>query len=391
LQQSEKNRAENIMIVDMVRNDLGRVAQAGSVSVPQLFALEQYPTLWQMTSTVRCSTKASVPEIFRALFPAASITGAPKVRTMQIIHQLETSPRRIYTGAIGFIAPRRQAQFNVAIRTVLVDKLRQRAEYGVGGGIVWDSTPAAELAECATKAKVLTANTPGFALLETMLWSPGQGYFLLDGHLCRLSESAEYFSRRIDLDEIKHRLAELSRCLSLERAPRHRVRLQVNSRGEIFLESHPQNPLPSPYRLTLAEQPLNSADVFLYHKTTHRQLYENPKPPDCEDVLFWNERRELTESTIANLVIEKQGHWLTPPLSCGLLPGVYRSFLLQEKKVKEETIRLQDLTPECQIYLVNSLRGMWPARLNRPTESDDNRFATADRAGRARAFFADRM
>ena len=179
---SEKNRAENIMIVDMVRNDMGQIADAGSVGVKHLFTAEKYPTLWQMTSTVTCRTKQSVSEIFRALFPAASITGAPKVRTMQIIAELETQPRRIYTGAIGFIAPGREAQFSVAIRTVLADRGTHKGEYGVGGGIVWDSIAEQEFEECRTKAKVLAAPIPEFDLLETLLWTPAAGFALREEH-----------------------------------------------------------------------------------------------------------------------------------------------------------------------------------------------------------------
>ncbi len=192
------------MIVDMMRNDIGRIARAGSVRVSDLFRVERYPTLWQMTSCVSAETLASVAEIFAAMFPCASVTGAPKASTMRIIAETETAPRRIYTGSIGLIAPGRRARFNVAIRTVLVDKERQQAEYGVGGGVVWDSTPDGEYRECMLKARILTARRPEFSLLESMLWTPdvgqianlsswqignlphGGGYWLLDEHLQRL-------------------------------------------------------------------------------------------------------------------------------------------------------------------------------------------------------------
>ena len=181
------------MIVDMMRNDLGRIAQVGSVQVSDLFRVERYPTLWQMTSCVSAETGAGLAEIFAALFPCASITGAPKPSTMRIIAQTETAPRRIYTGSIGLIAPGAQAQFNVAIRTVLIDKARREAEYGVGGGVVWDSTPHGEYDECLLKARILAPDAPEFSLLETLLWTPGEGYFCLDEHLRRLRQSAEYF------------------------------------------------------------------------------------------------------------------------------------------------------------------------------------------------------
>jgi para-aminobenzoate synthetase/4-amino-4-deoxychorismate lyase len=194
LRGSEKNRAENVMIVDMLRNDLGRVAEVGSVRVPRLFEVERYPTVWQMTSTVTAETGVSTADLLAALFPCASITGAPKTRTTQIIAELEGEPRRIYTGLLGYFGPEQRAQFNVAIRTVLVDRAKGQAEYGVGGGIVWDSIAADEYEECRHKARVLSDPRPHFALFETLLWSPeAGGYWLLDYHLRRLERSAEYF------------------------------------------------------------------------------------------------------------------------------------------------------------------------------------------------------
>ncbi len=194
---SAKDRAENLMIADMVRNDMGRVAVTGSVHVPRLFTVEQFSTVWQMTSTVRAKTHASVADIFNALFPPSSITGAPKTRTMQIIADLESSPRRIYTGAIGFIAPGRRAQFSVAIRTLLINRPEQRAEYGIGGGIVWDSQPGSELEESRIKARILHRPPAAFDLLETILWTPERGFWLLPYHLRRLRQSAQYFGFKL--------------------------------------------------------------------------------------------------------------------------------------------------------------------------------------------------
>ncbi|HEY5910227.1 MAG TPA: aminodeoxychorismate synthase component I [Verrucomicrobiae bacterium] len=354
---SEKNRAENIMIVDMVRNDMGQIADVGSVGVKHLFTAEKYPTLWQMTSTVTCRTKQSVSEIFRALFPAASITGAPKVRTMQIIAELETQPRRIYTGAIGFIAPGREAQFSVAIRTVLADRGTHKGEYGVGGGIVWDSIAEQEFEECRTKAKVLAAPIPEFDLLETLLWTPAGGFALREEHLGRLADSAAYFSFLLSLDEVRERLDVLAS--SLPRLPQ-RVRLLLSAAGEVTLEPQPLALLPQPYRVTLARTPVNSHDVSLYHKTTQREVYDRAFAGrgTSADVLLWNERRELTESTLANLVVEIEGRLLTPPLECGLLPGVYRKTLLDQRRVREGIVRVEDLARCGRIYLVNSVRGM---------------------------------
>lgn len=360
LQTSEKNRAENLMIVDMVRNDLARVAKLGTVHVPHLFAVEQYPTLWQMTSDVWCQTEANLSEIFQALFPPASITGAPKARTMQIITELESTPRRIYTGTIGFILPHQTAdfrsQFNVAIRTVLIDKRNQQAEYGIGSGVVWDSQIAEEFNECYTKARVLTEVPIEFSLLETLLWLPNQGYFLLDFHLTRLQESAIYFAFKLDRDHIQQELQRLALTLP---ASTHKVRLLLSRQGKIACEVSPISlNVEHPVRVQLAQKPIDSTNVFLYHKTTHRQIYEQFKQehPQADDVLLWNEKGELTESCIANLVVELDGNWYTPPVECGLLAGTFRRWLLEQGKVKERIIRVEELSQCSRVFLVNSVR-----------------------------------
>jgi para-aminobenzoate synthetase/4-amino-4-deoxychorismate lyase len=353
LYHSGKNRAENVMIVDMVRNDLGRIARVGSVRVPKLFEVEKYRTVWQMTSTVECETPASLTEIFAALFPAASITGAPKSRTMQIIRELENSPRRIYTGTLGYIAPHRRAQFNVAIRTFLLEKRSGRVEYGLGGGIVWDSEQRDEMQEAYTKAKILTETPPDFSLLETLLWTPEGGFALLERHLERLKESAAYFDFPFDEVEIREKFSRIR-----AETPQ-RVRLLLDAEGGISLERSALNPLPAPYRVKVAEQPVASNHALLYHKTTHRAVYEAARLPDCDDVLLWNERGELTESTIANLVVEKAGQLLTPPVECGLLPGTARAQWLAEGRLREAVLRVEELAECDKIFLLNSVRGMW--------------------------------
>jgi para-aminobenzoate synthetase / 4-amino-4-deoxychorismate lyase len=362
LQQSEKNRAENIMIVDMMRNDLGRIARSGSISVPHLFEIERYRTLFQMTSTVSALTDASLPEIFRALFPCSSVTGAPKVRTMQIIAELEKSPRGIYTGAIGFMAPGRKARFNVAIRTVHVDKKAGLAEYGIGSGIVWDSDTRDEYDECLIKGAVLTTPSPEFSLLETLLWTEAGEYFLLEEHLLRLRNSAEYFGFRIDAQEIQRQLLEGARAFDT----RTRVRLLVDEDGVVRIEHAPLVSHQRVWRVALANKPVDSADRFLYHKTTNRIVYDEARAefPEHDDVILWNARREVTESSIANVVIRRGGRLITPPVECGLLPGVYRKHLLEKGRIHEGRITVDDLALADAIFLLNSVRGWIPCRLS---------------------------
>jgi len=357
----EKNLAENLMIVDMVRNDLGRVARTGSVCVPKLFQVEKYPTVWQMTTTVMARSAAGLPELMGALFPAASITGAPKVRTMQIIAELESEPRGIYTGAIGYYAPGRRAQFNVAIRTLRLDKRTSRAEYGVGGGIVWDSQAEDEWEETRTKARLLSERPEPFDLLETLRWTPVEGWFLLEQHLARLAASAEYFAYPFDRARL---LTELERVARAAGGTAQRLRLRLARDGALTLEAQPLPNTPNPAVIALAKTPVQSGDRFLYHKTTRRERYQQAlaERPPYADVLLWNERGELTESTIANLVVELEGRMVTPALACGLLPGTYRAWLLETGQAAEAVLRAEDLARCSAIYLANSVRGMWPVR-----------------------------
>lgn len=354
LRNSEKNRAENVMIVDMIRNDMGRVSQIGSVHVPCLFDVERYPTVWQMTSTVRSRTKASIPEIIAALFPCGSITGAPKVSTMNIIADLESSPRGIYTGSIGYIAPGRTAQFNVAIRTVVVNKQKGEAEYGVGGGIVWDSSTRDEYQECQAKARILTERRPEFKLLESILWTPSDGFFLFEEHLGRLADSGEYFGFAIEIDEIRK---ELERIVSSFPQRASKIRLTVNRLGELDIEGIPVE-FPEAVQIAIATNPIHRDDVFLYHKTTHRHVYDNARRGhiDCDDVLLWNEKGEVTETTTANVVLESKGELFTPPISCGLLPGTFRKSLHAKGVIEERVIAVAELEEYDSLYLINSVR-----------------------------------
>ncbi|MFN7018246.1 MAG: aminodeoxychorismate synthase component I [Fimbriimonadales bacterium] len=371
---SEKNRAENLMIVDMVRNDLGRIAKTGSVRVPKLFDTERYATLWQMTSTVEAQTNAPLSEIFRALFPAASITGAPKIRATQIIHELETTPRGVYTGAVGVIFPNRRAQFNVAIRTIHYCRAMGQLEYGVGSGVVWDSEVQDEYQECLTKAQVILRPRPEFELLETMLWRAGHGYFLLEKHLQRLRRSAEYFGFDVDLETVRKRLdfpCGDDSLGPLAKQGRVRCRLMVNRWGEVRVEYAPLEPKPRLWRVVLASKPTDPNDVFLYHKTTYRKVYDQARAacPYGDDVLLWNPRGEITESTVANVVVQLQGRLYTPPVSCGLLGGVYREHLLERGIIQERVITIDELHQAEAIYLINSVRGWVRAVFTRDVAS----------------------
>ena len=363
LRDSAKNRAENVMIVDMVRNDLGRIADPATVRVVRLWDLEKYPSVYQLTSTIEAQTESSVEEIFTALFPCASITGAPKIRAMEIIRYLETEPRGVYTGAIGFIGPGRRARFNVAIRTVQIDPRARRATYGTGGGIVWDSVAAEEWQECRTKALVLKSPPPEFQLLETLRWDPDEGFFLLDRHLARLQASAEYFDYPFDLQTAAQQLAEYAECLS--RQPL-RARLLLDSRGELQIETDPLNHEPGPWRLALAIEPIDTTDPFLFHKTTHRQAYRHHQDrfPHHQDVLLWNERREITESTLANVVVRFAERLLTPPLESGLLAGTFRAELLERGEIVPAVIHLEDLRSADEILLINSVREWIPTQFD---------------------------
>jgi para-aminobenzoate synthetase/4-amino-4-deoxychorismate lyase len=360
---SEKERAENLMILDMARNDLGHVAKTGTVSVPAFLTAEKYPTVWQLTSTVRVRTDASIREILQASFPPASITGAPKKRAMEIIREVESTPRKLYTGAIGYIAPGRRAQFNVAIRTLVTDRETEKSEYGTGGGITADSSPRAEFEEALVKTKVVRGRLPEFDLLETILWEPGSGYALLEEHLLRLSRSADYFGYALDCDAVRRKLEAVAQTL---RETPQRLRMLASRIGGTEITA---NPLPADFRgfgdLTLARNPVDSRNVFLYHKTTCRRAYEGAlaASPGSPDVLLHNERGELTESTIANIAVELQGVLYTPPVRCGLLAGTLRGKMLEEGTLHERVLTLDDVVKTGKVYLLNSVRGLHEVRV----------------------------
>ncbi len=362
LLRSQKDRAENAMIVDMMRNDLGRVARAGSVRVASRFDAEAYPSVWQLTSTVTARTDAPFAELLAALFPCASVTGAPKVRTMEIIRELETSPRGIYTGCIGTVGPGRAARFSVAIRTAHIRRDAGSVSYGTGGGIVWDSEPAEEWRECVLKSQILSSGWAPFRLLETIRWTRARGFFLLEGHLRRLRGSAVRFGFPFPEKEIRRTLAEAARGFD---ARPMRLRLLLDPDDGPSVEAVPFAPeRPRPVRrLALAGDAVDPDDVFLYHKTTRRETYERARAehPEADDVILRNPDGRLTETTIANLVVKLDSRLLTPPVSDGLLAGVFRQALLDRGRITEASLTPDDLAHAEGLWCVNALRGWMPA------------------------------
>ncbi|MDY0329938.1 MAG: chorismate-binding protein [Thiomonas sp.] len=401
-----KNRAENLMILDLLRNDLGRLAVPGSVRVPERFSVEPYPTVWQMTSSVQATLDERAgprcwAEILAALFPCGSVTGAPKRMSMEIIRALEDGPRGLYTGAIGFIDPRDaasgpQAVFSVPIRTLEVEDRLQTAgqaagtrafRLGIGSGVVIDSDPAAEWQECWDKLRFVTAHDPGFGLIETFaaVW-PAQTE-RIERHLARLARSAAFFGFACDLPALREALAQAHRglcwsqpaaplagadpwqaaCAALAPAP-WRTRLVLRKSGAFEVDVQPLPLAPQqPVRLLFAADTLNSADVFLRHKTTHRARYDAAwraaEAQGAFDQIFCNERGELCEGARSTLLLRIDGAWCTPALQCGLLPGVARQVLLDSGAVRERVLLRDALWHAEAVALVNSLRGVLAAQL----------------------------
>jgi para-aminobenzoate synthetase/4-amino-4-deoxychorismate lyase len=368
LSSSSKERAENVMIVDMVRNDLSRVALDHSVHVPYLCQVERFPGIFQMVSEVHASTKASLVDVVAALFPSASITGAPKARTMEIIRLCESSPRGLYTGSLGIISPDDRAWFNVAIRTAVVDQSTGTAEYGVGSGVVWDSECHQEYRECLLKAQVIERGQVRPALFETLLWKSKEGYWLLDYHLERLAQSALFFGYTFNKARVRQRMEDAIAASAIERCAAHdalRVKIILDSLGALATEVTPISVTVTPYRVALAKEYIRSDDLRLFHKTTDRSIYEGAVPiiPGVDDVLLWNERGEVTESRIANLIVSLNGKLFTPPVSSGVLPGCLRRDLLERGEVSERVITIAEIGSIDEVYLANSLRGVWKVEL----------------------------
>jgi para-aminobenzoate synthetase/4-amino-4-deoxychorismate lyase len=369
LRTSEKERAENLMIVDLLRNDLGRVATLGSVRVPRLFELHALPTVWQMTSTVTAVSRPglSLAEVFTALFPCGSVTGAPKVRAMQIIAELEPKARGWYCGALGLVQPGGVATFNVPIRTVEWQGGGQGSalQCGIGSAITLDSEAPAELAEWRAKTRFLLRAEAPIAALETLRLEQGV-YQRLSGHLARLQRTAQHFGLRFSQARVREALQALA-CQHGEGV--WRVRLTLDAQGAIQTQALAYTPSPLPLRLALAAEPiasLGAAAEFVQHKTTRRELYEalaRHKPAAAFDLLLWNTQEELTECSFGNIALQIDGEWLTPARASGLLPGVLREELLAQGRVREARLFKSDLARAQALAFFNSLRGWCPAEL----------------------------
>lgn len=372
LETSVKDRAENVMIVDLLRNDLGKVARVGSVAVHDLYRIEAYPSVYQMTSTVQATLNEGNGwyEAMVALFPCASVTGAPKASTMSIIRELEASPRGIYCGTLGYVRPDGRALFNVAIRTVTIDLSQGQAEFSAGGGITAESEVLSEYQEVQTKSRFLQAASPSlsesFELLETMRLDHGH-YWLLAEHLQRLSRSAQFLGWAYPTEAIISHLEEAKRVWP---TGRWRVRLRLNANGKVSLESASWQPRPAHGQVVAWAETSNVEDLHdfrMFHKTTDRARYLNWHDPQSPllDHLLWDEKGHATEFTRGNLVVDWDGKLLTPPLACGLLPGTFRQWLLDRGLIEPQTLTRAQVEQADQLWFVNSVEGWIPVSLQR--------------------------
>ena len=363
LRASEKDRAENVMIVDLVRNDLARVATTGSVAVRSLGAVERFGTVHQLTSEVTARIRPDVDfvDLMRAVFPSGSVTGAPKRRAMAVIDEVEGRPRGIYCGAVGFLGPAARgsvrARFNVAIRTVVVDRRTGTASYGSGGGITWSSDAGAEYEELLTKTAVLAPAPAEPHLLETMRSADDGSIHRLDRHLRRLADSAAYLGYAYDDDAVRAALATVLGA--------HRIRLTLSRAGAVDVTCTALPAAGGTVRLALDPEPVDRHNPWLRHKTTDRGVYDRRRArwPEADDVVLVNREGEVTETTIASILVRIDGSWWTPPLDAGCLPGVERGFLLDTGAVAERAVTVDDLLAAEAIEVVSALRGRRPAVL----------------------------
>ncbi len=371
LKSDPKNRAENLMIVDLLRNDLAKVCVPGSIKVPDLFTVETLPTVHAMTSTITGTVQPGLHpvDLLAALFPCGSITGAPKIRAMEIIDACEVNRRGVYCGSIGAFSAD-AASFNVAIRTLSQAAPGQAFTLGLGSGVVADSDPAAEWRECLLKAAFLTQPVPPFDLFETLRWCPDGGLADFEAHVARLMDSARYWQFACNQALIEQEASAFTRCLT----QLSRVRLMLSPAGKTAWQAQPlrQN-TPEPLPILIAPQPMRSDDVFLFHKTTHRAFYDDVRhalnaTTGCAECLFVNERGELTEGSYTTLFVRIDGVLRTPELACGFLPGILRQKMIASGAAREDVLTPADLAAAEAIFIGNSVRGMMQARLMQPGE-----------------------
>jgi para-aminobenzoate synthetase/4-amino-4-deoxychorismate lyase len=358
-----KQRAENLMIVDLLRNDLARISTPGTVRVPDLFTVETYPSFHTLTSTVTAQLRpgVSLRERIAALFPCGSIVGAPKIRASEIIRELEPHARGFYTGSLGRIAPNGHMAFNVAIRTAVISSDGE-GQYGVGGGIVADSDPNAEYDEALLKARVLIEQSAAFDLIETFRWSSAEGFIRLPLHLDRLERSAVQLGFKCDRHKIESELAGCEGPWSRQGGDR-RVRLLLKRNGEASISQEIAAARPGrPLRVAVSARRLDPADPYLRHKTTRREIYDTAFSEAAasghDEVLFLNRREEVTEASRNTFFAEIEGKLITPPMSCGVLPGVLRQSLLARGEAYEAPLTLADLQRARALFLGNSLHGL---------------------------------
>ncbi len=360
---SEKDRAENVMIVDLMRNDLGIISEFGSVKVKDLFKIEKYPTVFQMVSTIKSTLKRNMEfsEIIKETFPGGSITGAPKKKTIEIISKLEKEPREIYTGSIGFITPKGYSEFNIAIRSPVI--LGNKGEMGIGSGITWDSETEKEYNESLLKSNFLISKPKDeFKLIETMLLRNGKIY-LLKYHLERLIKSAKYFDFKLP----KNLKTQLQKLENDNKIGKFKVRLLLGKDGKIEIEKTSLEKTPRIGYISIAKEKVRSDDIFLYHKTTKRELYnkylELAKSNGLVDFIFTNEKGEITEGCIHNIILKIGDELITPFRYSGLLRGIMLKYLKIKYKIKEKVIYLEELKKADKIYLCNSVTGIKLVRL----------------------------
>jgi para-aminobenzoate synthetase/4-amino-4-deoxychorismate lyase len=370
---SSKDRAENLMIVDLMRNDLGRISEFGSVHVDSLFEVQKLPTVFQMTSTVRSrlQCKISTYQLLKALFPSGSVTGTPKLAAMRYVNELERSPRGVYCGAVGHFSPD-ETLFNVPIRTLTLRRVSQNnqpsiegryiGEIGVGSGIVADSNPVKEWHESRLKATFLLDHPPSFSLVETIRYE--NGWVRLSRHLSRLSSSAKYFG--FDYDE-EETLRALDLCSKSLDQGLYKVRLLLDECGQVTTEAGPADPIVEPVRLAFAAERTDRNDPFLFHKTTHRPLYlraaKMARKLGLWDLLFTNKEGEVTEGSICNLFVKIDGEWYTPPQDSGLLRGIMREEMIAELNARVQPLRREDVVDAVELIVTNSIQEALTARI----------------------------